>query len=273
MSSAATEPLDSRPPALVHPAPRGWTSHLIADGSVLLVLGLWWLAARHFGPVILPNPLDVGRDLIALFTKPDLLWHVGASTLRVAVSVLAALLLGGGLAVLARAVPVLEEVILGRVLVLLNSFPSVGWAILAVIWFGVSTPSVIFVQVMILIPFCLINIAEGLVEIDRELAEMAESFTRNRMRIFIRVLLPLMMPYVVAALRVSYGIAWKIALVSELFGATSGLGYLMIQAETVADASRVFSTSFAIVALFTLGDKLAIEPLARRFAANRGNPS
>jgi len=239
----------------------------------MAVLGFWWLAAQHYGPAILPDPLVVGGDLIMLFTTPDLLWHIGASTLRVLLSVAIAIILGGGLAILARAVPVLEEVILGRVLVFLNSFPSVGWAILAVIWFQVSNFSVIFVQVVILIPFCLINIAEGLAQLDREIVEMAQSFTRNPARVFFKITLPLMMPFLVAALRVSYGIAWKVALVSELFGADSGLGYLMIQAETVANAPRVFSTSFAVVLLFTLGDKLAIEPLARRFAANRGSLS
>jgi NitT/TauT family transport system permease protein/sulfonate transport system permease protein len=225
-----------------------------------------WLAANRYGPFILPNPLAVGRDLLALFISPNLLWHVAASSTRVVLSLLIALVLGGGLAILAREVPILEEVVHGRILVFLNSFPSVGWAILSVIWFRVSNASVIFVQVAILLPFCLINIAEGLAELDPETMEMARSFTRHRGRVFFKVVLPLMLPYLLGALRVSYGIAWKIALVSELFGADSGLGYLMIQAETAANATRVLSTSLAIVLLFILGEKLVIDPLGRRFA-------
>jgi NitT/TauT family transport system permease protein len=266
MSSAATEQLDPTTPVLPRPVSRGWAARLIADAAVLAILGLWWSAAEHYGPFVLPDPLSVARDLLALFTNPMLLGHVAASTVRVVLSLLIALVLGGGLALLARAVPILEDVVHGRILVFLNSFPSVGWAILSVIWFRVSDFSVIFVQVAILIPFCLINISEGLAELDRETVEMARSFTRHRARVFLKVMLPLMLPYLIAALRVSYGIAWKIALVSELFGPDSGLGYLMIQAETAANATRVFSTSLAIVLLFILGEKLVIDPLARRFA-------
>ncbi len=47
---------------------------------------------------------------------------------------------------------------------MLNSFPSIGWAILAAIWFDPGDFGVIFVEVAILILFCLINIAEGLAQ-------------------------------------------------------------------------------------------------------------
>lgn len=291
MSSSAIEALDPARVATTASQSHSWAARLIADGTVAAVLALWWLAAQHYGPVILPSPLAVARDFISLFVRIDSLtptlgdeslWHIinldglrhiGASTLRVILSVLIALFLGGGLALLARGLPMLYDVVHGRILIFLNSFPSVGWAILSVIWFQVSNFSVVFVQVAILIPFCLVNIAEGLAELDREILEMAKSFTRRRLRVFIKVMLPLMLPFLVAALRISYGIAWKIALISELFGADSGLGYLMYRAEQFSDAPRVFSTSLAVVLLFTLGDKLAIEPLARRFARNQGKPS
>ena len=123
----------------------------------------------------------------------------------------------------------------------------------------------IFVEVMILTPFALVNIAAGLRELDAETTEMAKSFTRNRWRVFRKVTLPLLMPYIVAAIRIAYGVGWKIALVAELFGGESGLGFLMRRAQTLADATTVFATCFAIVIIFFLGEKLIIDPLSRRF--------
>ena len=79
MSSAATEPLEPAAPTLPRPIPRGWAARLIADGAVAAVVGLWWLAANHYGPFVLPDPLSVARDLLALFTNPLLLAHVAAS--------------------------------------------------------------------------------------------------------------------------------------------------------------------------------------------------
>ena len=174
------------------------------------------------------------------------------------VSIAPALLIGGGLAFLAHGVPWMEAVVDERIKPVLNSFPSIGWAILAAIWFDPGDFGVIFVETAILIPFCLINIAEGLRNIDRELMEMGRSFTRHRARIFWRLTLPLLVPYGLSATRIAYGVAWKIALVAELLGAPSGLGYLMLRAQTAADSTTFLAICFAIVLIFVAGERLVI---------------
>ena len=236
------------------------------DGIVLLALLAWWALSRGLPEFILPGPVPVARRLVELFTMPDFIWHLYTSAWRVFVSIAAALLIGGGLAFLAHGVASLEAVVDERIKPVLNSFPSIGWAILAAIWFDPGHFGVIFVEVAILIPFCLINIAEGLRNIDRELMEMGQSFTRHPLRILRRLILPLLVPYGLSATRIAYGIAWKIALVAELLGAPSGLGYLMLRAQTAADSSTFLAICFAIVLIFVAGERLVIVPLERRFA-------
>ena len=119
---------------------------------------------------------------------------------------------------------------------------------------------------MILTPFCLVNVSEGLKELDAEVLEMAKSFTRRRSVVLVKIVLPLLMPYFVSALRIAYGVGWKIALVAELFGTESGLGFLLQQAQGIADATTVFATCIAIVIIFWIGEKLVIDPLSRRFS-------
>ncbi len=238
----------------------------LADALVLGVIAVWLMGTRALPEFVLPGPLAVGQRLVVLFTDWDFLYHTLASTLRVLASVVIALVIGGGLALLHRAVPALDWVIRGGIQPFLNSFPSIGWAILAAIWFPPGHLSIIFVQVAILIPFCLINIAEGLRQIDREVLEMARSFTRTNRRITTAITFPLMMPYVLGALRISYGIAWKISLVAELLGSTSGLGYLMLRAQGSADMTTVMAACLAIVLLFVAGERLLLDPLAKRFA-------
>ena len=183
--------------------------------------------------------------------------------MRVLASVALGLSLGFLLAFLAHALPRLSGIIMDRILVVLNGMPSVGWALVAVIWFKASDFTVIFIQTMILLPFSLINFAEGLRNLDREVIEMADSFASRRRTTVRKVVLPMLMPYGVAALRVSYGVCWKIALISELFGAQSGLGYLMLQAQSVGDAATVVATCLIIVVLFMLGEACVINPIAR----------
>ena len=238
----------------------------IGEAVVVAALIGWWLLARGLPEFILPGPVPVARRLAELSVSPEFLFHVSTSAWRVLVSVILALLIGGGLAFLAHGVPWLAAVVDERIKPVLNSFPSIGWAILAAIWFDPGDFSVIFVEVAILIPFCLINIAEGLRNIDRDLVEMGRSFTRHRVRILWRLTLPLLVPYGLSAIRIAYGIAWKIALVAELLGAPSGLGYLMLRAQTAADSTTFLATCFVIVLLFVAGERLVIVPLERRFA-------
>ncbi|PUE50395.1 hypothetical protein B9Z47_01100 [Limnohabitans sp. 2KL-1] len=238
----------------------------LADALVVLALVAWAAGAANLPEFVLPGPLAVGQRLLTLFTDGEFFVHTAASTLRVLGSVFLALVIGGGLAVLARAVPWLDGIVSGLLQPFLSAFPSIGWAIRAAIWFTPGHASIVFVQVAILIPFCLINVTEGLRQIDREALEMATSFTRSRPRIVLRVGLPLLLPYLMGALRIAYGVAWKIALVAELLGSTSGLGFLMLRAQGSADMTTVLAACLAIVALFYAGERLLLDPLARRFS-------
>ena len=210
----------------------------IADGLVVgAVLG-WWVLSLHLPVFVMPSPWQVGERLAQLFLTPSLLADTSASAARVVASVVLSTVIGG----------------------------AVGWAILAMIWFGTTDAAVIFVEVAILTPFCLVNILEGLKELDTELIEMGSSFTRNGGRKFWKLVVPMLLPYTMSAIRIAYGIAWKIALVAELFGVSSGLGYLMLKAEIVSDSTTVYATCFAVVLLFLAGEKLVLDPLSRLVA-------
>lgn len=240
----------------------------VADNVLgwLLVIGAilgWWSISQSISNLVMPGPFEVGKTLIELFVDPIFFDDILISTIRVIGSVIISVFLGMILALLPKNYPITEIIIQERIKPFLNSFPSVGWAILAVIWFGSSNFSVMFVQVAILTPFCLVNLTEGLKDLDQEIIEMGKSFSRNKYKIFFKITLPLLLPYIIAAIRIAYGVCWKIALVSELFGAEEGIGVIMLRAQTTANASMVFASCFAIVIIFMLGEKLIINPLAK----------
>jgi len=247
--------------------------HGLAEGVVLLALVGWWLTAKGLPSFVLPTPMAVANALAQFSIDPVLLFHLAVSFGRVIAAVSLAMLMAIGLALIARVSPTVAAVLEQRVLLVLNSFPSVGWAILGVIWLGVSNPTVIFIETLIILPFCLTNALEGFRNIDIELEEMGRSLTRNRWRRFTHLTLPLVMPFLAAGLRISFGICWKIALVAELFGAQSGLGYLLLRAQANADATMVFACCFVIVIVVFVIDGLALAPLARAFSKNRGATS
>ena len=239
---------------------------VIADGLVVAAIAGWWLMSLRLPNFLMPSPWQVAAKLIGLFVTPALLADTAASAARVMIAVAVSAALGGVLAIIPYRWPVTEAIVRDRITPFLNSFPSVGWAILAMIWFGTTNVAVLFVEIAILTPFCLINLLEGLKQLDGELIEMGVSFTRHRGRSFVKIVVPMLLPYVMSAVRIAYGVAWKIALVAELFGVSSGLGYLMLKAEIVSDAATVYATCFAIVLLFLAGERLILDPLSRLIA-------
>lgn len=219
---------------------------------------------------MLPSPGRVAAALLRFVQEPALLGHAAISLLRVVLAVAVAMALALVAASLVRRFPLLEPVVERRILTFLNAFPSVGWAILGVIWFQISAGTVLFMQVMIVLPFCLINTLAGFRQLDAEMEELGHSLTRSGPRRFRLLTLPLIAPFVIAGLRVAYGICWKIALVAELFGASSGLGYLLMRAQAVADASMVFACCLVIVLIYLVTDWIVLRPLVRRYSANSG---
>lgn len=244
------------------------SARFVAEGAIIAFIALWWFTARDLPDFVLPNPLEVAAAMGRLLVDPDLAVHVAASFLRVLAAVAVALVVAVALAASIRTGRVMQTIVERNILVVLNSFPSVGWAILGVIWFSISNGTVIFIEAMIVLPFVLINAIEGFRQIDPELDEMGRSLTRNRWRRFVKVQLPLIAPFLIAGLRIAYGIAWKVALVAELFGARSGLGWLLQQAQTRADAATVFAACLVIVVIFALVDGLVLRPLAKRYSIN-----
>jgi NitT/TauT family transport system permease protein/sulfonate transport system permease protein len=238
----------------------GW----IGNASLLLVLAAWQLVSQTTLSGILPGPVAVGQSLFGLLQEKAFLLDLLASGLRVAGSLVAAMLIGGLLALLPYWVPSLSGTVHGLIKPFFNSFPAIAWALLASIWFGVSNFTVLFVQTAILIPFCLVNISEGVRLLDRDLLEMGRSFTGRRIRVFTSITMPLLLPYIVSALRSAYGVAWKIALVAELFGAQSGLGFAMLRAENVAKTTGVLAICLMIVIVGMAGDRFVLRPLDRR---------
>jgi NitT/TauT family transport system permease protein/sulfonate transport system permease protein len=239
------------------------SAHLLADGAVIAVIIGWWLAARHQPAFVLPGPWPTAQALLRFVTEPGLMRDVAVTTARVSFSVVAATAIGIGLAIIPYYLPVTRDIVRQRILPMLNAMPSLGWALLAAIWLGVSNTSVVFAQTAILVPFCFINVSEGIDEIDAQLLEMGHSFTRARTLVFRKVIIPAVAPFVVAAARLAYGVSWKVALIAELFGADSGLGYVMYQAQVSADPAMVIATCLLIVILFVVGDVLVLRPLYR----------
>jgi NitT/TauT family transport system permease protein/sulfonate transport system permease protein len=248
------------------------SQQLLADGALAALVLVWILSSAAGAPsAIAPEPARVLPLAGQLLVDPALAQHTYASLLRVVVAVAIAVLAGTGLMIAARFIRLTRILVAHRLLPLLNAFPTVGWALLAVFWFGVNDLAVVFVVVAILLPFTMANVWAGLLTLDEDVYEMGRSFTRDRVRRLRLIVLPQLLPDIVSSLRISYGVGWKVGIVAEVFGVTSGLGYLMAYARTVFDTALLYAAILVIIVLVFVADGLVFSRLERLVTRHRAD--
>lgn len=237
---------------------------LFTDGIVVVLLVAWYFGSKHVAPYILPSPGSVfNKSLDLLGRDPELARHTLVSAERVFAAVAIAMVLGALLVLIAHYLPLAKGFVTRRFMPFMNAMPALGWAILGLFWFHISSFGVIFVEVAILLPFVMINLWEGLKGLDDDTMEMASSFTRSRTKVLRKIVFPLLLPYVFAAARISFGTAWKVALFAELFSAPSGLGYLINLAQQLSDTVTVFSAIAVIVIFVFMFEWLVFDQLEK----------
>jgi NitT/TauT family transport system permease protein len=234
---------------------------LAAHLFTLLFLAAWQAVSLVAPSYLLPGPVPVAWRLWTFVTSPRDLGHLGASLFHVAAAIAISFVIGSLLALIPYYVPVLRFAIERRIGAFLNSFSAIGWTLLSIMWFGVTPLTVIFAISAVLVPFALVNMSAGLDDLDRDIIEMAGSFTRRRWRMFALVIVPSLYPFVFATLRIMFGVAWKVTLTAELFGGNSGLGYMINLARQEFDTATIFAAIVLIIAFVHGMDRLVLAPL------------
>ena len=237
-----------------------------AHGFTLAALACWAVAGWLLPPYLVAGPDVVALRALKFFTDPGDALHLAVSLGHVLGSVAVAFALGGALALSNHYWPVTRIMIQHRWYPFLNSFSGIGWAVLAVLWFGPSHLTVFFAISSTLTPFIFVNLREGLEALDKELLEMGESFSRFRFRRFRLIILPSLYPFIFAALRIAFGVGWKATLIAELFGTNQGLGYLINVARVEFDGATIFTIIALVVFIVYVADRYVFAPAQARLS-------
>lgn len=236
----------------------------IAHLFTLLALLAWWGYAQIVPPYQVPGPGLVAARMWDFVTDPYLLTQILVSLAHIGVAIAISFVLGSALAATARFVPATRMLIDGVLTPFLNAFSGIGWLFLALLWFGLDHSTVVFAVTMILIPLTAINVRTGLQELDGDLMELGLSLSRAAPRRFARLVLPMLVPYFFAALRMSFGVSWKVVLTAELFGGNAGLGYILNVARQEFDTETIFAVIAFILIFVVLCEQVLFRPVQRR---------
>ncbi len=107
------------------------------------------------------------------------------------------------------------------------SLPGLIYALLSVIVFGLGLLAPVMAIMAASVPFIAVNIREGVKSIDKDLLDMGRAYRVPEGKVLRQIVMPSLLPFVMAAIRIGFTIAWKVSVLTEVFGATTGIGYMM----------------------------------------------
>lgn len=239
-------------------------STLLAHLFTVAIIAIWAVVAYRSPPYLLPGPVLVLENIASFFTNPRMFRHLVASLSHVSYAVAISIVLGTIIAAAGHFLRLTRFFIESQFTPFFNSFSAIGWIMLAIVWFGLNSFTIVFAITAVLLPFAILNMKAGFESTDGELLEMARSFGRGKWKRFLLIQLPSLMPFLFATLRINFGISWKVALTAELFGGNSGLGYLLNLSRQNLDTPRIMAIIFLIIAVIYLSERLVFAPLQRK---------
>jgi ABC-type nitrate/sulfonate/bicarbonate transport system permease component len=246
---------------------RDWAGrlHLPTLAALVVVLVGWTLLARRYGAFVLPSPWSIVTGLVEIVRSGEIWGHTGASLGRIAAgfgsAVAVSLLMGLGAFVSRTARGIVQDV-----LAILNSTSVFVWIVVSLVWFGLSNWAPIFTTFMITLPVVASTLVEGVASVDRRLLEMGDVYRLSGPQKFTAIVIPSTLPYLVAGMKVGFGLALKVSVVAEIFGVTSGIGYAMNYSREILATRMVFVWALVMILIMVATDKLLFDTLNRRLA-------
>jgi len=212
--------------------------------GVVLLLAVWQLAASvgWIDEKTLAGPADVASTFWTMVTDgtlPDAIW---VSLKRVVVGMAIGVPIGLVLALFSGLSRVGED-LTDSTMHMLRFVPLIALQPLIILWLGIGESAKISLIVLGAIFPIYVNTSNAIRSIDPRNLELARTLGLSRWATIRRIVLPAALPAFLVGLRMATGVAWLMLVFAEQINARSGIGYLMIKAQTF------FQTDVIVVCL------------------------
>lgn len=223
---------------------------LLGALSVALFFALWQAAflVVPFNPLFISKPSLIAAGLVDLIATGDLAHDLAVSAVPFTYGFAAAVVTGVAVGIIMGARARVGYA-LDPLMTVFYASPLVALAPLAVIFFGVGVAGkAIIIFLLSVFPF-IFNTAAGVRAVDPLLINVVRSLGGSERDLYRKVILPSVLPYVIAASRIAIGRALIGVLVAEFFAASEGIGYAVARFGDLFALDRMFACIIVIMAI------------------------
>jgi NitT/TauT family transport system permease protein len=227
-----------------------------------VVIGIWQLVAVKgwVNPQVLPSPLAVVEKWIAylLPLQPHtegskLAWMFSGELIHDSIGsmyrVLVGFAIGAGLALpLGLSMGASQRVYawFNPLVQLLRPIPPIAYIPLSILWFGLGNPPAVFLIALGAFFPVLMNTIAGVRQVDGIYLRAALNLGANRRTMFLRVILPAAVPYILSGVRIGIGTAFIVVIVSEMIAVNNGLGFRILEAREYFWSDKIIAGMITI---------------------------
>lgn len=249
---AAVEDLNPPPRA----KSRAWMVRLI---SMVVVVGAWEIIGRRVSPLFLSYPTAIVQAGFVMAASGELFGALLSSLRTLVVGFITAAVVGVSLGLLIgryRMVDAATDWLVNA----LYATPLVAVIPLVILWFGLGDTAKLFIVTILAVFPVLINTAAGVRHVPHALIDVSTAFAASERQVFMKIILPSAVPYMMTGLRLGIGRAIIGMVVAEFFTAITGLGAVIVKYGNQYDTASMF---VPILVLMTLG--VILTSIVRRF--------
>ena len=207
--------------------------------SLLITLVLWEWYGRNTNPILFTYPTAIAGATVDMMADGTLLKALGQSMQVLAIGFALGTLIGVALGLLAGR-SVVAAALLDIPVAALYATPMVALVPILVLWFGFGPLAKVVVVLLFTVFPVLINTMRGVREVDPRLVEVAHAFCSSEYRLWIDLVLPSALPFIMTGIRLAIGRALIAVVIAEFYTAISGLGYLIVSNAHAFQTARVF---------------------------------
>ena len=235
---------------------------------ILMLLGVVWEVYARWvnNPLVLPTFWVTLESFAGKILSGELLLKAGVSLQLLLKGYAIGLVLALVLSVLAMTTRLGQD-LLEVLTAMLNPLPAIALLPLALVWFGLGNPSILFVLVHSVMWPVALNTHAGFQAVSNTLRMVGRNVGLTGPAYVLRILVPAAFPSILSGLKVGWAFAWRTLIAAELvFGTTSGsggLGWFIYENKNVLDIPAVFAGLFTVIVIGLVVEGLIFRTLER----------
>ncbi len=213
-----------------------------------LLAALWLVVSIKgvFNSYLLPSPLTIAETMGEMIATGTLLKHISISLYRVVLGFCLTFVIAFPLAVVLGMNKKWNDYF-DPILDFIRHVPPLACIPLLILWFGIGEPPKIAIIMLATFFPVFLNTLNGVLGCDTKLLEVGQVFEFTALERFQKIILPSALPAIILGMRLGLGYSWRSLIGAELIAASSGIGYMIIDAEQISRPDIIF------VGILTIG--------------------